>query len=470
MLLGGTVEAQTPLAPSQPVDGAELPAAPIAATPLPAAELQAAELPAAAAPTLDGLHDELRQLRSEVAALKQAQSPLPSPPELQPAPSAAVERPSFRISPELQLDNYFFGQNTESRNTVGNIPDGAAFRRARIAVLGDYKQTEYRLEMDFAQPGRPSFLDVWGAINDLPYVGQLKIGNFFEPIGLERLTSNRFAPFLERNLPDQPFDPQRNPGIAIQNEYGNQRGLYTLGVFRPRIDAYDDAVTDTGDWAFDGRFTFMPFYDEASGGRYYMHLGTAHSYRRTTNHTISFAAQPEARLGASVPNVPFFIATGDIDAVDYLIHEVEFAWSLGSVYLQAEYFWLPVGRINGPDLMFTGWYAQIGWYLTGEHRPFRRETGTFDRVLPFTEFFRARTRQGVVQGCGAWELAARISQCDLTDRDVGGGKLTDLTVGLNWYLTPYMRLQTNYIHAFLDPAAASNTGADIIGTRMQYDF
>lgn len=460
MLLGGTVEAQTPLAPSQPVEAAELPAAPIAATPL----------PAAAAPTLDGLHDELRQLRSEVAALKQAQSPPPSPPELQPAPSAAVERPSFRISPELQLDNYFFGQNTESRNTVGNIPDGAAFRRARIAVLGDYKQTEYRLEMDFAQPGRPSFLDVWGAINDLPYVGQLKIGNFFEPIGLERLTSNRFAPFLERNLPDQPFDPQRNPGIAIQNEYGNQRGLYTLGVFRPRIDAYDDAVTDTGDWAFDGRFTFMPFYDEASGGRYYMHLGTAHSYRRTTNHTISFAAQPEARLGASVPNVPFFIATGDIDAVDYLIHEVEFAWSLGSVYLQAEYFWLPVGRINGPDLMFTGWYAQIGWYLTGEHRPFRRETGTFDRVLPFTEFFRARTRQGVVQGCGAWELAARISQCDLTDRDVGGGKLTDLTVGLNWYLTPYMRLQTNYIHAFLDPAAASNTGADIIGTRMQYDF
>lgn len=415
-----------------------------------------------------GVLSQLQALQRDIEALKKAEAAREATAEALPPP--VVERPTFRISPELQLDNYFFGQNTESRTTIGNIPDGAAFRRARIAVLGDYKVTEYRLEMDFAQPGRPSFLDVWGAINELPVVGQLKIGNFFEPIGLERLTSNRFAPFLERNLPDQPYDPQRNPGIAIQNTHSDNHGVWTLGAFRPRIDAFDDAVADTGDWAFDGRLTWMPWYDEESGGRYYMHLGTAHSYRRTTDHTISFRAQPEARLGASDPNVPFFIDTGNIASVDYQLHEIELAWSIGSLYLQAEYFWVPVGQINGSGLLFTGWYAQAGYFLTGEHRPFRRDTATFDRVMPHTEFFRVRTNRGVAKGWGAWEVAARISQADLTDANIGGGRLTDVTFGLNWYLTPYMRLQSNYVHAFLDPAVASRTGADIFGMRMQYDF
>ena len=411
---------------------------------------------------------QLAELRGEIATLRKAETDRVL--KSQQAKAADESKPSFRISAELQLDNYFFGQNTKSRETVGDIPDGAAFRRARIAVLGNYSITEYRLEVDFAQPGRPSFLDVWGAINDLPVVGQLKIGNFFEPIGLERLTSNRFAPFLERNLPDQPYDPQRSPGIQVHNTHHDDHGVWTLGVFRPRVDNFGDGVADAGDWAVDGRFTVLPWYDEESGGRYYMHFGTANSYRRTTDDVISFRAQPEARLGASTPNVPFFIDTGNIAANAYRLHNMEFACSLGSLYLQGEYFLVPVDQLGGANLLFTGWYVQSGYFLTGEHRPFRRETATFDRVQPFTEFFRVRTRQGVQQGMGAWEIATRISQVDLTDANIGGGKLTDLTIGLNWYLTPYMRISSNYVHAFLDPATNSRTGADIFGLRMQYEF
>lgn len=409
---------------------------------------------------------QLSELRGEIDALRSERQVSAANVE----PDGRADIPSFRISPELQLDNYFFGQNSASRAAVGDVPDGAAFRRARVAVLGDYKITEYRLEVDFAQPGRPTFLDIWGAVNELPVVGQIKIGNFFEPFGLERLTSNRVAPFLERNLPDQPFDPQRNPGVAVQNTHSDNHGVWTLGAFRPRIDNFGDGVADTGDWAVDGRFTWLPWYDEPSDGRYYLHLGTAASYRRTTDDTISFRAQPEARLGAAIPNVPFFIDTGDIAADSYRLHEVEFACSLGSLYLQAEYFWTPVDQLIGPSLLFTGWYAQAGYFLTGEHRPFRRDTATFDRVRPFSEFFRVRGARGIAQGPGAWEIAARISQADLTDANISGGRLTDLTVGVNWYLTPYMRIQSNYVHAFLDPATASRTGADIVGMRMQYDF
>jgi phosphate-selective porin OprO/OprP len=411
---------------------------------------------------------ELESLQAEVAKLREAESKR-SAAETKKA-AADETKPTMRTTAELQLDNYYFGQNTESRDTVGNIPDGAAFRRARVGILGGYQVTEYRLEMDFAQAGRPTFLDVWGAINELPVVGQLKVGNFFEPFGLERLTSNRYAPFLERNLPDQPFDPSRNPGVQFSSNYAEKRGLWAIGGFRGRNDNFGDAAADAGDYAVTGRITWLPYYDEASGGRYYMHWGTAHSYRRTANHTTFFQAQPEARLGADTVNVPFFVNTNLIAADNVSLHEVEFAASFGRCYVQSEYFLTSVDQLAGPQLWFTGWYAQAGWFLTGEHRPYRRDTATFDRVMPFSEFFRVRTKRGIARGPGAWELAARISHLDLTSANIGGGRLTDLTVGLNWYLTPYTKVQMNYVRAFLDPAASGRTGADIFGMRFHYDF
>jgi phosphate-selective porin OprO/OprP len=405
---------------------------------------------------------DLDALRAEVDKLKEAAAE---------ARQKAEEKPLARFTQQLQLDTLAFAQDADNKAQFGLIPDGAAFRRARVGMLGDYKLTSYRIEFDFAQPGRPTFLDVWGSVNELPVLGQFKFGNFFEPFGLERLTSNRFSPFMERNLPDQPFDPQRNPGIQAMNQFADERGTWALGVFRPRTDNFGDATSFRGDWAITGRITWTPWYDEESEGRYYAHIGTAHSYRRTPFDTVTFAAQPEARLGASLPNVPFFVNTGAIQSDAYTLHGFEAAASMGSVYVQSEYFLVPVDQVAGPQLWFHGCYAQMGWFLTGEHRPYRRDTAVFDRVQPHSEFFRVRGRGGrIIQGPGAWEIAARISHLDLTSANIGGGNLTDLTVGVNWYMTPYLRFTTNYVHAFVDPAAATRSGADVFGMRLGYEF
>lgn len=411
---------------------------------------------------------EFQALSDEVAKLKAAEAKRGQADADRKQADAA--RPTFRPLAFIHLDDYSFGQDTLNRATVGDIPDGAAFRRAQAGFQGEYKVTEYRFVMDFAQPGRPTFLDVWGAVNDLPLLGQLKIGHFFEPFGLDRLTPARFMTFLERHLDDQAFSPIRSPGIQAQNQYADDHGVWTLGVFRSRTDQFGDAVTDTGDWAVTGRLTALPWFDEPSGGRYFLHLGTAHSYRRTIDHLLALRAQPEARLGAATPNVPFFVDTGLIASDQHSLHEVEFACGLGSLYFQAEYTFASIDQLGGPQLWFHGWYAQAGYFLTGEHRPYNRTAGVFDRVTPFTEFFRVRGHDGVCQGWGAWELAARLSYLDLTSANIGGGELTDLTVGLNWYLTPFMKLQANYIHAFLDPAAVPRSGADIFGMRFHYDF
>jgi len=62
-------------------------------------------------------------------------------------------------------------------------------------------------------------------------------------------------------------------------------------------------------------------------------------------------------------------------------------------------------------------------------------------------------------GIGAWELAVRYSQLNLNSNDIRGGNEKDLTVGLNWYTTPNLKLMTNYVNV-LEVNEGPYSGAD----------
>src|SRR6185369_6600160 len=118
-------------------------------------------------------------------------------------------KPTIRWTGQVQSDFVWFSQSAANREAVGNAEDGAGFRRARLGATGSiFETTEYRIEMDFAQAGRPTFLDNWVSVR-VPNLGTVKAGHFFEPFNLERMTSNRYAIFMERGLPDL-FSPKRH--------------------------------------------------------------------------------------------------------------------------------------------------------------------------------------------------------------------------------------------------------------------
>ena len=56
------------------------------------------------------------------------------------------------------------------------------------------------------------------------------------------------------------------------------------------------------------------------------------------------------------------------------------------------------------------------------------------------------------------------------DGDIRGGRLTDFTVGLNWYMTPYLRITSNYIRAMLNNPVHGRSNADVFAVRVGYDF
>ena len=161
-----------------------------------------------------------------------------------------AKKPSFNLTGQMQADQIYFGQDSTSQAAVGDLGDGAGFRRLRIGARGTaFEVFEYSFGVDFALANNPSYRD----------------SHFFEPFSLERVTQNRNNTFMERSLVDT-FAPARNMGIMTYGNTENEMATWAIGTFRTNSDNTGNDSFDSGQ-ALTMRGTWLPFYDEASDGR-----------------------------------------------------------------------------------------------------------------------------------------------------------------------------------------------------------
>jgi phosphate-selective porin OprO and OprP len=401
------------------------------------------------------------------------------------SPSRSSGKPLIAPSGRIQLDTANFTQNPTSIAQYSNAKNSVGFRRARIALLGEYEIVDYIIEMDFANRGVNSevnqkdqstaFKDVYIQVRDLPMLGNVRAGHFKECFGLEDLTSDNYTTFMERSLDDEgAFCPGRNDGIMAYDWTESQRATWAIGTFT-NATGFDQPPTFIYDhWGLDMamRATYLPWYDEASGGRGLLHTGIGYVYRSAPDHTMTLATRPESAFAPSVINMTL----KDLDNMQNL--GVESALVYGPLSVQSEFFASNTNYVNDTSNKFWGTYVFVSYFLTGENRPYNRKLGVFDRVKPFENFFRVRTCDNdVATGRGAWEVAYRFSYIDMLDdlTTKGAGIVTDHTFGVNWYLNPYTRLMFNYVHSIDTYNVATGhrvTGGnmDILEMRCAMDF
>jgi len=337
----------------------------------------------------------------------------------------------------------------ELRADVGEeFPDGTEFRRARLAVSGTFDETtEFKAEYEFAK-GEAGLRDVYVGLKKLPVVGGVRVGHFKEPFSLQQLTSDRYLVFIERSLADV-FAPARNTGIMLGDS--RNRATWYAGYFR-EADGFGNG-SGGGDSHGTARVTFLP-WDGGEDNSHLIHLGIAGSLRNPPGDLLTFAARPETNLA------PRVVSTGDVDATEEVLLGAEAAGIFGRFAVQGEFMQAMIDADLAGDPTFMGSYAEGSWMLTGEHRNYSRRSGTFDRMRPDRPF------KGAGSGPGAWELAARWSYLDLSDENVAGGEVTDLSGALNWYINSNFRLMTNYVHSEVEDSGSY----DGFTTRFQCDF
>jgi phosphate-selective porin OprO/OprP len=402
------------------------------------------------------------------------------------ADAKMIKYPNVTVNGVFQADTGGFSQDANSLATLGDLQDGADFRRVRLSGKGSIAANmNYMVQMDFGFFGRPTFTDVWVEVTQLPYLGNVRVGQWKQPFSLEVVSSFRYTTFMERSLLFQPFTPFRHIGAGFYDVNEAKTATWAASVFRTGQDQFGGDIGDNGGISMAARGTYLPYYDEPSGGRYYTHLGAGYFLADPDNDVSRYATIPEFFVGEVAPGavgtsqvpVPgaangtrFFVDTGNIPTNISNRFGTEFLWVNGPLSVQSEAMVAVVDRLGAGSVYFPGVYAQVGYFLTGEHRPYDRNLGGIDRVKPFEDFFRVWTDSGICTGLGAWELATRVSWIDLNDDDVRGGELTDVTFGVNWYMNAYAKLQFNYIHAFLDDPTFGDSDTDIYGARMQMDF
>ena len=241
-----------------------------------------------------------------------------------------------------------------------------------------------------------------------------------------------------------------------------------------------------------GRGVVLPYKDEEGN---LVHLGTWGSYRSITNQFNrngslrdggwAFASQPDTdvdrtnflntygltntacaagwKTGSVVANAP--ICSKTVGKTTYhsnmqIAHEVndlnmfgaELLGAYGPFHTSSEFM---MTQINGKGYssadLLQGFYTSAGWFITGETRPYDEKKGTWNRVIPNANFLTGG-------GWGAWEVAARYDLLDMNTKHINGGAMDIFTLGVNWYLTPRIRLMSDWVHVL-----ATNTGQTTVG-------
>ena len=355
---------------------------------------------------------------------------------------------NLKVGGRIMNDWAWMSPDDDFKGAMGGLADATEFRRVRLYTSGTlHGNIDFKLQFDFAG-GDADLKDAYfGLAMKCPITGiplYLKAGHFKEPFSLEELTSSKYITFIERSLPIV-FSPGRNSGFQVSSEAFSNRLTWAAGVFSD-VGDYGDGVTEGG-YNVTGRVTGTPICNE--DGDKLVHLGLSAS-SRNLNMTKKYSSRPEIHLG------PKYLDTGNIVANSISTVNVEGAVVLGSLSAQVEVYSSSLESETAGDPSFTGYYATVSYFLTGEHRVYK--TNSFSRVKPNTNFGDG--------GMGALELAVRYSGLDLEDANITGGELSDITVGLNWHLNPHTRVMVNYIRADLVDVGVSN----ILGTRFQVDF
>lgn len=249
-------------------------------------------------------------------------------------------------------------------------------------------------------------------------------GIFNPAFSLESISKTAGITFMERALPVVALSENKSGGISVLKRTPNS--ILNAGFFF--LNPEQDDKTQPGK-AIVLHYAHSPI---DLLGTQNLHVGASFSYRfkANPNNTV-FKSRPEITTAED-----YYVDTYAIDDADKVIRlglEAHKEW--GRLSLQSEVLLSEVRRNKRKSLNFWGAYTYLSWFLSNDRRNFDSGQGKFLAVEPGSPLGHG--------GKGAFELAFRASYVDLTDKDVIGGRQSNLTLGLNWYLNNHFRVMTN---------------------------
>lgn len=342
-------------------------------------------------------------------------------------PSSDIEGLSSKPNKDLETDDGEF-----------RFSNGISVRRARFGIKATlYDKWFAELDIDFAY-NEVELKDVFLGYRFNDH-WSVKVGQFKEPMSMERLTSSRYLNFPERPMAVDAFAAGRRLGAAFTG-WGN-RWWVSAGVFGRKIDLIQKEKNRGDDgWSVTGRVAVSPL----NNGDMTLHIGAYGTFRKpdmsgTADRVTEFRCFPEGRVDrrryvrAEIENVRHYGTAG-----------VEFGFRWNKALLKGEYIYTRLARYgydgkeraNIPDCDFNGWYAAASYIILGEQRRYAPDDAEFGPM-------------NIARKGGNLEIAARVGYLNLNDfhspkAAVTGGSAYAYSAALNWYPVSNIALGLSY--------------------------
>jgi len=331
-----------------------------------------------------------------------------------------------------QADNRMFAANQH-----GEEVDAFLFRRIRPLFEGTlFNSVDFRFMPDFGQ-NNPQIQEAFLELKTLPFA-KLRVGKFKEPIGLEALRQDRDLTFAERSMASD-LVPLRYIGAQLSGSLLSNSITYEGGYFDGSNDGSNGVFTQ---WAHGNeaaaRAFFHPFaktnltvmkdFGIGAGGSAGDQHGAISGLKTIGQNTwfkYSSSTVADGQHNRIAPQAYYYAGPFGFMG-EYVISSQE-VFNKGIT-----------GRVRN-----EAWQAQGSVLLTGEKNGYSgvRARNAFEPGRGYDHF-------------GALELAFRYSQVR-----IGGDAFTSFAsassaarfagetgIAFNWYLTRYVKLQTDYEH------------------------
>lgn len=272
-------------------------------------------------------------------------------------------------------------------------------------------------------------------------IAKITLGQFKQPNGLEELSSTKNNDFISKAMATNAFAMSRRLGGSAM--LGGDRWTVTASLFDGELTAGSDAGSGAGT-----RVTYAPVY----GDDRLLHLGLSAVQSDLPGNTTRIRVRPNADLAGIRPVDTAPIAGAD----EQQTVGAEGIWAHGPLKVQAEYLKSDIGRNgNREDFNSDAWYVSSVWNLSGESWSYRSGViGTAKPNRPST---------------GMWQAGLRYDRIDLDDREVSGGTMRGLTLGVNYYWRANFKLAANWVR-IESRRAGQVDEPDILELRAQFHW
>lgn len=324
--------------------------------------------------------------------------------------------------------------------------NGVVISDARLSLKSSYKKWDMKIDMGFHEK-KVNTKDIHIRYNFNKH-SWLKLGYYGEQFGLENWESSAYQKFMAPAGSDQIFGTGRQVGLTYVN--WNDYFYYSGGVFADN-DALTNSKTGNQGFAAVAKVSYNPINYNGN----VLHVGISGELRNGNrngfnefNRTVRDVTYATNLLTKVDKQKPLNLTIEDVDFQAKYVAEL--MATSGPAFLQGEYYHSNVKRKHGlGSFLADGFYVQSGVMLFGD-KQYRYDLS--ERKLK-------RPNDNTL------ELVVRYNYTDLNHGhggpDLMGGRMSDITVGLNYYFSKYFGAKINYSFVQIGKHAAVAAGENV---------